>query len=319
MIYQPTFLQIKKYEMIYDVSYNQKYKLIILIAPFFKYFDIFFNGQKLECIQCPHHHTLIYLIRNIEYQPNINIMIYNKTHNLRVNKYPVLTDKMIISTNIKNESNVIEKWISYYKKHGVDQLLIYDNNSDKDHFDKLIELQKKWDFILIKWPYKKRFTCNRRSGISGQTTRENHSIWTFREASFMFMIDVDEYFVPQITVSPDFDFRHFCNAWFHNKWGGYRIRQLAFGNPHKKDETNFFDIFDCEKNVEKRRQRKNIIIPRNVQMHAVHKMLLGKPIRLISEKIMHMNHYKFLNKPETHNWRRNLIHPSTNNKIIRYL
>ena len=65
MIYQPTFLQIKKYEMIYDVSYNQKYKVIIIISPFLNYFDIFFRGQKLECIQCPHRHTLIYLIRNL--------------------------------------------------------------------------------------------------------------------------------------------------------------------------------------------------------------------------------------------------------------
>ena len=96
--------------------------------------------------------------------------------------------------------------------------------------------------------------------------------------------------------------------------GVYRIRQLHLVTHTKKMKLNF-DIW--WKKCWKRRQRKNIIIPRNVMSCA--KMLLGKPIRLISEKIMHMNHYKFLNKPETHNWRRNLIHPSTNNKIIRYL
>lgn len=105
--------------------------------------------------------------------------------NTEVNKYPTFKDEIILSTMVYNEDNYIRQWIKFHKNIGINRFIIYDNSETHDlksytSKEKTSDLKnilndyiKTETVILIKWSYPKRLN---RSGISGQTTQQNHSI-----------------------------------------------------------------------------------------------------------------------------------------------
>ena len=118
-----------------------------------------------------------------------------------VNKYPDFENEIIMSTIVCDEDDHIKQWIKFHNNIGVDRFIIYDNKIDnnmksynlvnKTNLERVLE-----DFIndglviLIKWNYPYRLTI---SGISGQTTQQNHSLWAFKTCKYIGMFDIDEY------------------------------------------------------------------------------------------------------------------------------
>lgn len=107
-----------------------------------------------------------------------------------------------MSTMVYNEDNYIRQWITFHHNIGVNRFIIYDNSGINDNkslksIEENIDLEKVLeDFInnglvlLIKWNYPKLLTI---SGISGQSTRENHTIWAFKRCKYIGMFDIDDY------------------------------------------------------------------------------------------------------------------------------
>ena len=103
---------------------------------------------------------------------------------------------------VYNEDNYIRQWIKYHSNIGVKRFIIYDNSKINDNksyksvekssnLKKVLkDLIKKRKVVLIEWSYPKR---SRKSGISGQTTQQNHSIYAFRSSKYIGLFDIDEY------------------------------------------------------------------------------------------------------------------------------
>jgi RNA-binding protein YhbY len=145
-----------------------------------------------KCITCSHCHTRIYYLKEgpEEYIENIDLIINNELIKVKVNKYPEFKNEIIMSTIVKNEDTCIIQWIEFHSRIGVTRFIIYDN-SDEYNLGNLLSyyiLSKK--VVLIKWNYP---YLTPRSGISGQTTQQNHSLYAFQKCKFIGLFDVDEY------------------------------------------------------------------------------------------------------------------------------
>ena len=107
-----------------------------------------------------------------------------------------------MSTMVYNEDNYIRQWIQFHLNIGVTRFIIYDNSKINDYksyksVEKSSDLKKvlsdfieKGIVVLIEWSYPKRLNI---SGISGQTTHQNHSIYAFRNSKYIGLFDIDEY------------------------------------------------------------------------------------------------------------------------------
>lgn len=326
--YSPNY--IKKYN-IYDIFYNDINQLIIIIPaekdPFIiKYClpndnSLNFNICKVPVNSCKNGHIYIYSLE-IEYSENIRLNINNDIIETYVNKYPILTNEIILSTMVKYDDNIIKQWIDFHLKLGFTKIVIYDNKNSPDmeivSFNRdpkrniikesILEILLK-DYItnnsviLIKWDYSKYLEI---SNISGQIAQQNHSIYAFNTAKYIGLFDVDEYINIQEKLNID-DFLNnyiFNNNININTISSFRLLNKFFYNPENKQiiDNNFLYIFNCD-NITKQGHEKNIVIPKNVKMYYIHRVFLPRDNMItIDDKLIFFNHYYYLNK---HNRGRN--------------
>lgn len=300
-------------KFIYDIFHNDKNKLIIIMPAEFVPPDIKYINSKLnlefKLHSCPHKHTFIYeTLAEIKYTENIQLLINDKIYDVKVNKYPEFKDEIIMSTMVYNEDNYIRQWINFHLNIGITRFIIYDNSKINDNLSyKSIEetsnlkkvlsdfIEKKI-VILIEWSYPKRL---KKSGISGQTTQQNHSIYAFKNSKYIGLFDIDEYVNMQNNTNID----NFFNLLITkqkldiNKIGGFKIKNKDFTNPDNlsTNEYDFLSIFSC-KEITKIGRMKSVVIPNNVNTYSVHIITSGKRMYNVDFNDLYFNHYIFLNK-----------------------
>jgi hypothetical protein len=258
MIYNP--VPIHDYG-IYDIFHNTSNNIVIVSPWNPKSLKISYNNKKFQHISCPHKHTHLYILSDrVNYNSVIELTINGKNMVVHVNKYPEFKNEIIMSTMVQNEDNYIRQWIRFHLNLGINRFVIYDNSGIDDKMshtslNKSSNLEAVIsDFIetglvvLIKWRYPKRTKI---SGISGQSTRENHCVWAFKSSKYIGMFDIDEYvniqtdhtnidvFLDKVIVSKHINIDNI---------GGFRLRNKFFYNPHSLpcDDFKFLNIYNCD-------------------------------------------------------------------------
>lgn len=298
-----TPINIQEYS-IYDIYHNDNNKIVIISPSETKPLHIKYENNIFHINKCPHNHTYIYVLENeVEYKENINIFINNIFVKTKVNKYPNFTNEIIMSTIVLNEDNYIRQWIKFHKNIGISRFIIYDNNKNSNLENILKDYINDKIVLLIKWIYPYRLN---RSGISGQTTQQNHSIWAFQNCKYIGLFDIDEY----INIQNDTD--NNIHSFFSNliedekintnEIGSFRLLNKLFYNPDNlpTDNYNFLKIYNCDKITLSGRE-KNFVIPKNVSTFSVHMITKGKKMYNVSYDKMFFNHYFFLNKSDRGN------------------
>lgn len=318
---------------IYDILYNPENEIVI-ISPWeikFNYKLILPNNETKEFKMYENntersgHHNYVYRCPVEKYEPTIKLLINNSDIiETKVNIYKTFENKLIMSTMVKNEDNYIIQWINYHKKLGIEHFIIYDNK-DSEHFpenyknqpwkwithDDIRKNNKKSDLkfllkeyiddgivLLINWSYK---YVLEKSGVSGLSTQQCHSLYAFRNSKYIAYFDVDEYINPQTN---DYNLHNILNNYLtennidYNSIGGITLKCKLFFNPFNKSENNydFLRIYNCDNFTPFPHRVKNFAIPKNVNAWCLHEMANGKPTKYIDDKIMYFNHYFYLNK-----------------------
>lgn len=293
---------------IYDIFHNDNNKLIIIMPneitpPNIKYIDSKINIDiEFKVHICPHKHTLIYeSLIETNYTENIQLLINNTSWKMKVNKYPEFKDKIIMSTIVLNEDDFIRQWINFHMNIGVSHFIIYDNCNeiDKSNLKEVLsDFIEKKTVLVIKWPHPYRL---KKSGISGQTTQQNHSIYAFRNSKYIALFDIDEYINIQYNTNIDnFIESIILNEKLNiNNIGSFRILNKTFTNPNNLSTKgyDFLSIYTCDK-ITKSGREKNFVIPKNVSTFAVHMITMGKPMYNLDPRYIYFNHYMFLNKQD---------------------
>jgi len=288
---------------IYDIFHNDSNKLIIVMPAELNPQHIEYVNSKLnlkfELHTCPHNHTFIYeLLLETEYTKNIKLLINDKIFDMTVNKYPEFKNKIIMSTIVLNEDNYIRQWIEFHLNIGISHFIIYDNNKNSNLKQFLNDFIDKGIVVLIEWTYPYRL---QKSGFSGQTTQQNHSIYAFRNSKYIGLFDIDEY----INMQNSAEINNFLDSMITefkldtNNIGSFRILNKYFTNPYNlsTNDFNFLFIFNC-KEISKRGSEKNFVIPKNVKTFSVHMVTSGKQMYTVDYKYLYFNHYIFLNKSD---------------------
>lgn len=297
---------------IYDIFHNDVNKLIIIMPaeckpPHIEYINSNSNlGFKLHI--CKHNHTFIYeLLLETTYIKNIQLLINDKIYDVKVNKYPEFKNEIIMSTLVYNEDNYIRQWINFHKNIGVTRFIIYDNSKINDHRSyKSVEISsdlkkvlsdfiEKGIVVLIEWTYPKRL---KKSGISGQSTQQNHSIYAFRNSKYIGLFDIDEY----VNMQNNTNIHNFFDSLVReknintNNIGSFQILNKFFLNPNDLSTNgyDFLSIYDCQEITKK--HEKHFVIPKNIETFSVHKITRGKKKFYVKSKDIYFNHYRFLNK-----------------------
>lgn len=292
---------------IYDIFHNDENKLIIVMPaesdpPNIEYIHSNSNF-KFKLHSCPDNpgHTFIYeLLLETEYNEKIQLLINEKIFNVKVSKYPEFKDEVIMSTIVYNEDNYIRQWIQFHLNIGVTRFIIYDNskiNEKSSNLKKVLsDFIEKGIVVLIEWDYPYMLP---NSGISGQTTQQNHSIYAFRNSKYIGLFDIDEYINMQnnTNITDFFDSLIKNNKINTNKIGSFRFLNKFFTNPDNLPVNgyDFLSIYNC-KEIDKTGREKNFVIPKNVETFAVHMITKGKKMYNVDSKLVYFNHYQFLNK-----------------------
>ena len=302
---------IPKYD-IYDIFYSDS-KLII-IRPMESLLDIYIQNKKMNMYTCPHKHTYVYTLQ-IPYSKLVILQINDTIINTHVNMYPVFKNEIIMSTIVKDEDNYIKQWIEFHLHIGITRFIIYDNSTSNTLPILLKSYIDAGQVVLIYWnvPY-----TLPRSGISGQTTQQNHSIYAFSQSKYIGLFDIDEYINIQKHENIHDFFEIMIKSYNINttNLGSFVVLNKYFYNPNNlpTDGTNFLHIFNCNE-VSTHAYQKNFVIPKNVKTFSVHTITDGKPSILVNEQDMFFNHYTYLNKLDRGRNKTNLI----DSTILRHL
>ena len=300
---------------IYDIFHNDNNKLIIISPSEMDPVDIKYKNESFILNKCSFNHTYIYVLENTSYKEDIELNINGNIVKTKVNKYQEFKNEVIMSTMVYNEDNYIRQWIKFYLNIGIDRFIIYDNSDFNDNksyksvetasnlTNVLSDYIKEEKVILIKWSYPKRLSI---SGISGQTTQQNHSIYAFQNCKYIGLFDVDEY----INMQKHTNIKRFLSKLIKkesinvNKIGGFRILCKLFYNINNLPETdyNFLKIQHCSNILEPgggpgRGREKCFVVPKNVNTYSVHTITNGNPLYTANTNLIYFNHYFFLNKP----------------------
>jgi len=296
-------IHIPKYN-IYDIFHNDRGNIIIIQPSETPSLIIKLKiGDKqlpFKVESCPHNHTHIYSLNSeIIYDSNelYKIMINDEEINTKISKYPRFENEIIMSTIVKSEDNYILQWIKYHIHLGIQRFIIYDNSQDNTLDSILYKYIIDGTVIVINWQYPYMLKI---SGISGQTTQQNHSIYAFNTCDYVGLFDIDEYINIQ---EPFSNIRTLLEEYIKtnninkNYIGGFQLLNKFFYNPHHlpDDNNNFLKIYNCN-DITLSGNEKNFVIPRNVKTFSVHMITKGLPIIKLSQNIVYFNHYIFLNK-----------------------
>lgn len=287
---------------IYDFFHNDEGSLVMVSPMEQDIVSISYKDQVFDVFACSHNHTYVYVLKNQKYEPSIKLCINKRNITINVKKYPEFRNKVIMSTMVYNEDNYIRQWITFHKRLGIEHFIIYDNSKIDDKLsyksmEKSSNLKRVLqDFIadgtvlLINWPYPKRM---KKSGISGQTTQQCHSLWAFRTSLYIGFFDIDEY----VNMQQHKSIPEFLASEVSENIGSIALCNKDFYNPYNKPTNgfNFLKIYDCDSVILDGRH-KHFVIPKNVETISVHEITLGMPMYVVDEKKAYFNHYFFLNK-----------------------
>jgi len=286
--------------VLYDIFHNDNNELIIIIpyipTPYtIKYVSYDNTIIPFALCKCPHKHTIIYKIK-ADYRKKIKLVINGCFIETLVNKYPSFKDEIIFSTIVKDEDDFIVPWINYHLKLGVTRFIIYDNSTKHTLSSVLDEYIKNNIVLLIKWKYPYIIEI---SGISGQTTQQNHSIYAFRECKYIGLFDIDEYVNLQGISNLPLFFKILIIK-ENIKVGeisSFQLLNKFFYNPNNLpvNDSKYFHIFTCDA-ITKSGHEKNFVIPKNINTFSVHMVTSGKPMYTINYRYAYFNHYCYLNK-----------------------
>jgi len=256
--------------------------------------------EEFELIVGPHGHVLIY---RLDHAPDFEEVVVLYIDGIRVetavSKYPHYPDEIIMSTIVKNEDAFIRQWIDYHLGLGISRFIIYDNSANQTLGELLSSYISEKIVYLIKWQYPYRLEC---SGISGQVTQQNHSIYAFQKSKYIGLFDIDEYVNPQLpaikTIGSMLDHIIRRDEIDVGEISSFRLLNKFFYNPCQipvRGGQNFLRIVSCG-DIVRGGHEKNFVIPGNVKTFSVHMVTSGKEMFTVSEKDMFFNHYYFLNK-----------------------
>lgn len=317
-------IYIEKYK-IYDILHNDIDQIIIIVPGEIKTLNIELckNDKliKFNCILCPDNNpsrskitASIYVCSNQIYENEICLLINNEKFLTNVNKYPCYKDEIIMSTMVKNEDDYIIQWIKYHLVLGIKRFIIYDNtgsintryysNKKTSNLSLLLnDFIKDGTVLLIKWIYPKYLE---NTGNSGQTTQQNHSVYTFNTSKYIGLLDIDEYINPQteiINLNDIFSNQLKINNINYDSLGGWHIICKLFYNQNNliDNSYNFFKIFTCSECILNAGRRKLFVIPKNINTVSIHNITSGKKTIQININTLFFNHYFFLNKSYRNN------------------
>lgn len=311
---------IPKYN-IYDVLYNDMNQIVI-VMPFSKNttpINIKLNDELFKRQICNKQHGCIFTLFQPEYKDTINLTIQdNICENIKVNRYPIFKDRLIMSTMVYNEDNYIIQWIEYYLLLGISHFVIYDNSlSNETHSYKSTSIASDLNTLLdkyiknnivtlIEWSYKKRLSHGAQA--TGQISQQNHSIYTFRTSKYIGLFDIDEY----VNIPCEMNIELYIDKIIKEKkinidrYSAINIKCKLFYNPNNlpTDGYNFLKIYDCDKITTFGRE-KSFVIPKNDITYNIHNVSSGKPMYMANNSF-HFNHYYYLNKTNRGNQITNL-------------
>ena len=285
--------------LIYDIFHNDRNQVVIVAPSERPPYDVHMvgpDGQKrvFERRQCPHNHTYIFLL-TADYENTVTLYIDGTTWETPVNKYPVFGDEIVMATLVKDEDEYVPAWIQFHRKLGVQRFIIYDN-SDRGTLGEVLKAYIRTGVVvLIRWPYPYMLP---KSGISGQTTQQNHAIYAFNTSRYVGLLDIDEYVNLQGWTDLDAFFRHEIDRHALATFGGFMFLSKFFYNSDRVPITpaNFFQVVYCDP-VRTTSYEKCFVIPQNVRTYSVHAVTDGHPTHTVDATKAYMNHYYFLNKP----------------------
>ena len=296
--YTPT--NIEEYN-IWDIVFSPNGEISI-IMPALNKFDtikIYYNKEQIDITSSLKsdmaHNTYIYNYPLNTYEQDILLIINDKEVKTHVNKYPDFKNKIVMSTLVKHEDKYILQWIKYHMFLGIDAFIIYDNSTDNYNLGKLLEqyIQKNI-VVLIEWRYP--YFINRH--MYAQPVQLNHSLYAFKNCTYIGFMDIDEYLNPQknyTNINVLFDDVIKDNNININDIGGFRLLCRMFYNVHNipDNDYEFLKMYNCD-NVLSQTYEKNFIIPKN--MNIVNNLHIIHNPYTISPDILYFNHYIFLGK-----------------------
>jgi hypothetical protein len=236
----------------------------------------------------------IYILRGLEYVSTVTV-IYDGVETVRdVHRYGSYEDKILFSTIVRKEEPVIKQWIHFHKCLGVDNFIIYDN-ADVDDYTLRDFLKDEIDtglVLYIKWPYQ---YAHPTFGNYGQTSQQNHSIYTFRKARYIGLFDVDEFLNPQVDTPLQTLLDDVVAS--NPKCGAVSVYSKIFRNPKKEDESGFeFLKIAHASNLITNEREKVFAIPKYDIIVGVHNVSYGSRASRLDTQLLYFNHYFFLNK-----------------------
>ena len=138
---------------------------------------------------------------------------------------------------MKNENKYIKQWIDFHYNLGVNKFIIYDNSNNNSLIKLLNNYIINKKVILIKWIYPYRL---KKSGISGQTTQQNHSLYTWKNSKYIGFFDIDEY----VNIQNGNNLNIFLNKYISNNnlnifnISCFQLSNKNFYNPYNKSTEN---------------------------------------------------------------------------------
>ena len=248
-----------------------------------------------ETIDDPHAHTYLAIFPQAATGPlhRLEVQIGDSHHKITLDvehyrrEQRFLEGKQAMTTMFAAENNLIESWCDYHSRVGFEHFLLYNNHPDDRRA--YADLKDKHAVTFIDWSAPHR---QAESGISGQTTQQNHSIWRFSGVDLLALTDLDEYIVFDVTLPVGRPLlQGHCALSLDCYW---------FGCNHGAaySQRNFIHKLTCREHEEGRKapQRKCIVDPRRVHMVSIHEVLRATgPVRFVDPCEARINHYRIIN------------------------
>jgi hypothetical protein len=196
---------------------------------------------------------------------------------------------------------------------GISRFIIYDNSNKDTLTTTLKEYIEKKIVILINWQYPYKL---KKSGVSGQITQQNHSIYSFQNSKYIGLLDIDEY----VNIQNNVNIHTLFEGINDENIGSFKLLSKPFYNPNNlpTHDYNFLNIYTCG-SIIKRGHEKHFVIPKNINLFSVHVITDGKKEYIVDCKKCYLNHYIFLNKKTRGIKKTNLIDKTIKNNITHLI